>query len=183
MHTAKRFSVQLAFSLLLLCLLGPFSLPINQYISFTLQTLLVLLPVCLFGINVALSTLVIYLVIGACGLPVFAGYASGLSGATMGYLFAFFPAIWFLAQSRPHKKAFTLFVYWMLTHIIIIAIGLSVQIYVSSFLIADAIGILPKLLIGATIKSFVGVGLTIMLKPRLHIKQRPVNEPAHNLQQ
>lgn len=168
MSEAKQFSIKVFFSLLFLCFLGPLSLPINQYIGFTLQTLFVLLPVCLFGINVALSTLVIYLVIGVCGLPVFAGYTSGLSGTTIGYLLAFFPALWFFATCQ-HKKLFILIAYWILAHIIIITIGLSVQIYVSAFSIAEATGVLPRLLIGATIKSFVGAGLTVLLKPRLNI--------------
>ena len=80
-------------------IIGVLLLSASSYISIpmvpvpiTLQTLVVTLVGALLGWRLGATTVVVWLVLGAFGLPVLAGGTSGMSrfsGATAGYLFAF----------------------------------------------------------------------------------------------
>lgn len=74
-------------------------------VPFTLQTLAVCLLSALFGWKLGLVTVGVYLLLGAVGLPVFAGFKAGLGallGVTGGYLLGFLFASFFtgLAADR-----------------------------------------------------------------------------------
>ena len=75
----------------LMCILGPMSIPIGPIpVSFT--NLVIYLAVYLLGTKGATISYLIYLLLGAVGLPVFSGYAGGLAklaGPTGGYLIGF----------------------------------------------------------------------------------------------
>lgn len=61
-------------------------------VPFTLQTFAVCLLSALFGWKLGLLTVAVYLLLGAVGLPVFAGFKGGLGallGVTGGYLLGF----------------------------------------------------------------------------------------------
>lgn len=71
-----------------LCVLGPMSLPIGP-IPITLANLAVYLSVAILGMRGSFLSVLIYLLLGAAGMPVFSGYAGGLAklvGPTGGYL-------------------------------------------------------------------------------------------------
>ncbi|MGN0974464.1 MAG: biotin transporter BioY [Gemmiger sp.] len=77
----------------LMCVLGPLSLPIGP-VPISLTNLVVCLAVCLLGARLSTVSVLVYLVLGAVGLPVFSGYAGGLAklaGPTGGYLIGFLP--------------------------------------------------------------------------------------------
>ena len=66
---------------------------IPTLVPFTLQTFAIFLMVGLLGTKRSLLSILIYLLLGAIGLPVFAGFSGGLGilfGATGGYLIGFF---------------------------------------------------------------------------------------------
>lgn len=70
-------------------------------VPFTLQTLFVLLSGAFLGCIWGASTMGLYLLIGACGLPVFAGASCGLFyilGPTGGYLLGFVVASWIVGN-------------------------------------------------------------------------------------
>lgn len=75
----------------LMCILGPMSIPIGLVpVSFT--NLVIYLAVYLLGMKGATISYLIYLLLGAAGLPVFSGYQGGLgklAGPTGGYLIGF----------------------------------------------------------------------------------------------
>lgn len=75
----------------LMCILGPMSIPIGPIpVSFTNFT--VLLSVFLLGMKDGTISYLVYLLLGAAGLPVFSGYQGGiakLAGPTGGYLVGF----------------------------------------------------------------------------------------------
>ncbi len=61
-------------------------------VSFTLQTLAIFVISALFKLRISLSAVVIYELLGLCGLPVFSGFTSGLSaiiGPTGGFIIGF----------------------------------------------------------------------------------------------
>ena len=75
----------------LMCVLGPMSIPIGPVpVSFT--NLVIYLTVYLLGMKGATISYLVYLLLGAAGMPVFSGYEGGLSklaGPTGGYLVGF----------------------------------------------------------------------------------------------
>lgn len=155
----KHQGFQLVISLLLLCGLGPLAIPLSQEISFTLQTFFVLLPAALFGWRLGLINVLIYLFLGSAGLPVFAGYTSGFSGPSIGYLLAFIPAViaigyWGRKNTKP--SYFFLFMWLFLAHVLIIAIGLGVQLYITQAHLNQQQTLCTKLLVGALVKSAIG---------------------------
>ena len=67
-------------------------LSIPMTVPFTLQTFAVCLITALFGLRLGLWTVVCYLLLGAVGAPVFAGFSGGIAallGPTGGYLVGF----------------------------------------------------------------------------------------------
>ena len=75
----------------LMCIFGPVSIPIGP-IPVSLTILIICLAVYLTGMKGATISYLVYLLLGAVGLPVFSGYQGGLSklaGPTGGYLIGF----------------------------------------------------------------------------------------------
>lgn len=75
----------------LMCVLGPMSIPIGP-IPVSLTNFVVFLSVYLLGTKDGTISYLIYLLLGAAGLPVFSGYQGGLAklaGPTGGYLAGF----------------------------------------------------------------------------------------------
>ena len=71
-----------------LCVLGPLSVPIGA-IPISLSNFVICLTAWLLGPKFGTLSVVIYLVLGAIGIPVFSGYGAGLAkvaGPTGGYL-------------------------------------------------------------------------------------------------
>lgn len=67
------------------------SLPIGQ-VPFTLQTFAVFAAVCLLGTKRSVISVLVYILLGAVGVPVFAGFKGGLGallGTTGGYIVGF----------------------------------------------------------------------------------------------
>jgi biotin transport system substrate-specific component len=58
-------------------------------VPLTLQTFAVLLAAATLGAGGGAASQLLYVAAGACGLPVFAGFATGLAGVSAGYLCAF----------------------------------------------------------------------------------------------
>lgn len=80
-------------------------------VPFTLQTFAVFLAVGLLGGKRGTIAVLIYILLGAIGLPVFSGFKGGIGallGTTGGYIIGFvFAALtmWLLNGVRPHKKS------------------------------------------------------------------------------
>lgn len=79
-------------------------------VPIVLQNFFVLLTGLLLGSRWGLFSVGVYLLAGACGLPVFAGATGGLGrlfGPTGGYLFGYLPAVWVVGtlSERLGRKA------------------------------------------------------------------------------
>ena len=75
----------------LMCILGPLSVPIGP-IPISLTNLVIYLTVFLLGTRATAVSYVVYLLLGAVGLPIFSGFSGGiakLAGPTGGYLIGF----------------------------------------------------------------------------------------------
>lgn len=77
----------------LLCLLAPLAIPAGE-IPITLATFAVYLIACLVKPRYALTAVLLYILLGAVGVPVFSGFAGGLqklTGVTGGYILGYLP--------------------------------------------------------------------------------------------
>src|SRR3989344_7330870 len=80
-------------------------------VPITLQTLMVLLSGAMLGSYYGALAMIIYLIVGAIGLPVFAGGSSGIGvllGPTGGYLFSY-PIAAFITGKMLEKKKLSRF--------------------------------------------------------------------------
>lgn len=112
-----------------ICLLAPISFKFTDELSTTLQTLVILVCACAFGMKVGFLSALLYIAVGTLGIPVFSDYTSGLDtvlGAHGGFFFGFLAAAavaGFLSEkSGPRKFPQNLGI-WILAHIIILALG------------------------------------------------------------
>ena len=74
-----------------MCVLGPVSVPIGP-IPIAMANLVVGLAAWLLGARLAAASVAVYLLLGAVGMPVFAGYGAGVAvlfGPTGGYLIGY----------------------------------------------------------------------------------------------
>ncbi len=87
--------VEISLMLTLLIILSQIAIPLGVA-PITLQTLGVIIIGGLVKIKKAAITIIIYILMGLIGLPVFAKFSSGIGvllGPTAGYIYAFLPAV------------------------------------------------------------------------------------------
>src|SRR3989338_7427809 len=95
-------------------------------VPITLQTLVVLLSGAVLGPYYGALSMILYLIVGAIGLPVFAGGGSGIGallGPTGGYLFSY-PVAAFVIGKLLEKKNLNIFLKYASFSIIIILIAI-----------------------------------------------------------
>ena len=127
------------------CILAPLSIPIPiSPVPITLTNLVLFISLYLLSWKEALTSYILYLLLGVCGLPVFSGFSGGigkLAGPTGGYLAGFF------MQILPKKKTLTILgmVLGMAATYIFGTLWLAAQMELS-FTAALSVGVLPYLL-------------------------------------
>jgi biotin transport system substrate-specific component len=105
------------------------SIPIKP-VPFTLQTMIVLLAGAFLGARNGAYSQVIYIILGAIGLPVFAQTADGtiglarLFGPTGGYLFAFPVAAYLVGYlTEKNQKYLTVIISMFVAEVVVILVG------------------------------------------------------------
>lgn len=138
----------IASGVAMLSLLAQVYIPLVP-VPITGQSLGVLVVGAAFGSRRAIVTTLLYLAIGALGMPVFAEASSGLAvltGATGGYLFGMVAASWVMGklsemkQDRSVSKALVLFT---IGHLIIFAGGIAWLSQLMSVEQALQVGLVP----------------------------------------
>lgn len=137
-----------------------------QPVPLSLQTFAVLFIGMTYGSRLALATVFLYLLEGACGLPVFANLQGGLPmlvGPTGGYLIGFLPAA-FVSGYLAEKGFAKNFLYAALAALpglaLIYALGLPVLAMYVGWHMAVTVGLLP-FISGEAVK----LGLLALLVP------------------
>lgn len=178
-NTNIDFILKLAIATALLLLFGPVVLDIKGTIPITLQSLVVLLGAIAFGWRIGLIAVLIYIVSGSLGLPVFAGYSHGtaaLLGPYGGFFFGFIAAAiisGFLAEKESFQKPIPAMMIWFLGHAIIILFGI---IWIAQF-DPGWKGKLDAILPGAVIKSVLGaLFIQLVIKFFTYEKKRAFEE-------
>ena len=169
----------------LISVASPFSIPLGPItqVPITLQVFVVYLAAALLGARYGTLSMVIYLALGAAGLPVFAGLSSGtavLLGPTGGYLFAFPIATLlggYVARRRPATRGgdtIRVSLSALLSLLVIYAIGvvwLSYYLGISLLngVISGAVPFIPVDLLKAV------VAVPVAVRLRWSTLQLPVN--------
>lgn len=126
----------------------------------SLQTLAVLLVGGWLGARLATVALVLYLAVGAVGLPVFAGGAAGfqhLGGVTAGYLVGFVVAagvVGWLTERAVGGRFVPAVGHMLLGHLLILGLGVAWMTRDLGFNDALEVGFTP-FVVGAVVKSMV----------------------------
>lgn len=91
----------------ILAVLSQISIPMPSGVPVTLQTFGVALCACVLGWKFGTVSVLIYLLLGAVGVPVFAGFHGGFSsiiGSTGGFLIGFLPMAFLTGLFNPAKN-------------------------------------------------------------------------------
>lgn len=164
----KSFPVKILVGALILALVGPLSINMQNYTPVTLQSLAIILVPLIFGWQAGLASVLIYLSIGAAGVPVFANFNSGLApftGNTAGFLWAFIPVA-FVAGFFGNRIAPSFgryFLLFLVCHAILLIAGLGWQMVLGESS-ASVFSTLKFLFPAMLLKSFVGGFLALASK-------------------
>lgn len=162
-----------AFMAAIICIMGPIVIPIGM-VPMSFASLAIYFTVLLLDKKKATISVIIYLLIGLVGLPVFSGFAGGpgrIFGPTGGYLLGYPVLTWIsgslLAKCRKNKKTGHLqFFSLMLGTVCLYVVGtiwlmkqgnldvnsaLSIGVY--PFVIFDILKILVALMLGDAVKK------------------------------
>ena len=171
--TSKAYSMtSIALMAAVICVVGPFTLPIGP-VPITLAPLAILLSVYILGTKKGTIALLIYLLIGAVGVPVFSGFTGGigkLAGPTGGYLVGYiiFALIagWFI--HRFYDKVVIQFLGMVLALAVLYAFGTAWLAYSAgmTFGAALAVGVLPFIVFDL-IKIVIAIALGRAVRSRL----------------
>lgn len=135
-------------------------------VPITGQTFAVLLGGAVLGSRSGAASQLLYVAMGAIGLPFYAGGASGwefASGATGGYLLGFVAAAWVvgkLAEQQQDRKIGTAIGAFLTGNLVIYAFGIVGLMAATSMNLTEAVtnGMAP-FIIGDTIKVLLAAGL------------------------
>lgn len=177
---SRRFTthrlVLIAMITAITCILAPFSIPIPvSPVPISLTNLVLLISIYVLGWKDATISFLIYLLLGAAGLPVFSGFAGGLgkiAGPTGGYLvgFIFMTIIAGIFVERFFDKRFLIVAGMVIATIVAYIFGtawLAFQMEIS-FTAALSIGVIPYIA-GDTAKIILAVITGPILRTRLHL--------------
>ncbi|MCD7737994.1 MAG: biotin transporter BioY [Lachnospiraceae bacterium] len=160
---------QIAIITALLCILAPMSIPIGP-IPVSLTNLVIYLSLYVLGMRKGTLSFLLYLLIGAVGLPVFSGYTGGLAkltGATGGYLVGFiFIALMggYVIDHWPDKYALHLIAYVLSTaicyalgtvwfvYLMQCTLGYALSVCVTPFILVDLCKMVVGILVGPQVR-------------------------------
>ena len=157
------------------------SVPITPQVSFTMQTFAVFCSLGLLGGRRGSTAVLLYILMGAVGLPVFSGMAGGIGkllGPTGGYIlgFLFSALLYWLLERRAGRSALSLGLVLLLGNLVCYAFGTAwfLVVYSASrgpisLMSALSLCVFPFLL-PDLIKLVLAVTLIRSLGPHLHLK-------------
>lgn len=139
---------------------APFKIPLGfTPVPITLQTLVVLMSGAMLGPYYGALAMILYVVVGALGLPVFAGGGSGIGailGPTGGYLISYFIAAFVIGKylwARKNPKYLDYVIAMIAGTIIIYVLGAGWGMVVTGLgIVAIIAGWVLPFIIGDTIK-------------------------------
>ena len=136
----------------MICALAPLSIPLAGLVPITLATFAVMLSGVLLGGRYGTLSVLIYLLLGVLGIPVFSGYSAGIGvllGPTGGYLIGYIPLVFltgalyerFGKQHKGVKKYAAMITAMLIGTAVLYAFGTA------WYCIVTGTGILPALML------------------------------------
>src|SRR3989338_196036 len=173
-----KFLVFSALFAALTAAVSPIKIPLGfTPVPITLQTLVVLLSGAMLGPYYGALAMILYVVVGALGLPVFAGGGSGIGailGPTGGYLISYFiaaVAIGKVVQMRKEQKYLDYAVAMVAGTIIIYLLGASWGMVVTGLGVTQIIiGWVLPFIIGDTIKLLIAAYIAKTARIKQYLK-------------
>ena len=152
-------------------------------VPIVMQNLFVLLAGLLLGPRWGAASVGLYLLAGACGLPVFAGATGGLGrlvGPTGGYLFSYLPAVVLVGAVSDAGRGRLLIDLAGLAaaSLVIYAIGVPWLKWVTAmpWSKAIALGMIPFIL-GDSLKIAAALSIARAVRPLIRLRRRPAGPP------
>ena len=144
-------------------------------VPIVLQNMFVYLAGLLMGSRWGLTSVGVYLLAGACGLPVFAGGLGGIGrivGPTGGYLIGYLPAVYLIGKisARTHQRAVYDVLAMICATVVLYACGVSWLKIVTGMTPAKAlaVGMVP-FLVGDALKIAAAAAIAKTLRPVIRI--------------
>lgn len=106
MHNPTKQLVQMGMMSAVLCVVSPIAIPAGV-VPFTLGSFCVYLAGGLLGAKRGTLSVLLYLLLGVLGLPVFSGFSGGfaaIAGPTGGYLIGYLPCAWIVGSGCKKTK-------------------------------------------------------------------------------
>jgi biotin transport system substrate-specific component len=151
------------------------AIPIGP-VPIVLQNMFVYLAGLLMGSRWGLASVGVYLLAGACGLPVFAGGLGGIGrivGPTGGYLIGYLPTVYIIGKisARTHQRAGTDVLAMICGTIVLYACGVTWLKIVTGMAPAKALaaGMFP-FLIGDALKIVAATAIARALRPVIGVR-------------
>ena len=170
--TTKKLT-QIALMTAIISVLSPLSIPLAGEVPVSLATFAVMLAGVLLGPKDGTICAALYLLLGAIGIPVFAGYASGVSvlfGVRGGFLFgyvilAFFSGLFVRKEEKNvKKKVVQMIVGMIIGNAVLYALGIIWFMFVTKMgIMASLAACVIPFLPGDTLK----IVAVFLLSPRL----------------
>lgn len=160
------------------------SIPVGP-VPIVLQNMFVFLAGLLLGSRWGLASVGVYLLAGACGLPVFAGGMGGIGrifGPTGGYLIGYLPAVFiigYISEKGNHRIPWDI-AGMLIGTIVLYACGVTWLKTLTGmpWPKAFAVGMLP-FLVGDALKIVAAAAIARALRPIIKITQNP--KPAAHI--
>jgi len=159
--TVKEISLVAIFPALMAATAG-ISIPLGNLPSISLQTIFVFLAALLLGPKLGSISMVIYIIMGAIGLPVFSNYRGGISviiSGSGGFLGGFILSTIFVGIMKNikflNKNYFTLFGILVFGNIIIYMCGAAYISYLTSASLSSTLAIFTPYFLGDSVKIIV----------------------------
>ena len=128
----------------ILCIMAPISINIGP-VPFTLATYFIMLYSVIFENYISTISIILYILLGAFGLPVFSGYQAGLSkllSLTGGFIFAYPLMNLFIINTYNKSNSNSYhYIILLISHIILYTIGTTWFCYLSNSSIINGLSI------------------------------------------
>ena len=140
-------------------------------VPIVLQNMFVYLAGLLMGSRWGLASVGVYLLAGACGLPVFAGGLGGIGrivGPTGGYLIGYLPAVYIIGEisDRTHQRAVFDVLAMICATVVLYACGVSWLKIVTGMTPAKALAVgMAPFLVGDALKIAAAAAIAKTLRP------------------
>ena len=162
MRTRLRGLTQAALMTAVTVVMAQVSIPLYPGLPFTMQTFAVMLTGLLLNAKYAALSAIVYLLIGAAGLPVFSGFrsAGALAGPTGGFLISFPIAacvISCLARTKGGKRRVTRFAACLLGLVFVYALGTAQFSFVTHTNYVTVLGINAPFMLLDAVKALIAV--------------------------